>query len=258
MATPVRRARRTLGQEAVVVPMKTASAYGVITPTSQFNVEKAGSFLILFLVVAAITEILFRFFTRLSADSTWAGFVVVHSVGIVAFMKVPFSGPDLLWIALTLLHGAAHIGCPALFGQDVNPFYNPMYDFIVHAAQCLCVLGYHHDNFNRGLGIFMSISIYIGSAVAYAKKEFLETYLWLGMSGVGVYGTMYHMQLLNTKRDRTIYIASWILWSAPYLGYLVPGRIPAWDEFTNNIGLFRTWFLAYMVTMKLYGYLVEL
>src|SRR6185312_11433248 len=77
------------------------------------------------------------------------------------------------------------------------------------------------------------------------------------ISGLGVFGTQYHSMLLCKKdickrgiKDYDLFIAGWILWISPYLGYLIPGYIPEWDAVTNRIGLFRMWYLAFYLTVK--------
>lgn len=164
---------------------------------------------------------------------------------------------ELLWIAVTVAHGIAHIAHPAFInGTEVNPDYTPLYDFTIHAFQCLLVWYYHKELFP--VGVFGAIVMLVGSGMAHLNKDFLATNYWLFVSGWGVFGAVYHMMLLNHTRNKNVFYANLLIWTLPYAGYLFPGYIPVWDNFVNRIGLFRIWFGAYYTTQHIYNQNVEI
>jgi hypothetical protein len=170
-------------------------------------------------------------------------YLLIH----IPFIFVVSGVRQWAWYLLTFVHGIAHVTHPALFGVVFNTNYTPLYDYIVHAAQCLCVWYWNQDHFP--IGVMTSQLMLTGAAIAHVHQPFLQTFLWIVISGFGVYGTQYHMQLLNVKKHHHIFVCGWIIWLSPYLGYLVPGRLPEWDAVTNYIGLFRVWFVAFYLTM---------
>ena len=174
-------------------------------------------------------------------------FILLH-VLILPFIK---DVRAIIWWLFTVVHGIAHIAHPAFYGLNVNPNYTPLYDYVIHGGQCLLIF-YYHEKLSP-LGIFGAIVMIIGSACAHFNPEFLDTKEWLFVSGFGVLGTLYHMMLINNKRDSTIFKANLIIWTAPYIGYIIPEFIPQWDSFVCSLGLFRLWFLAYFMTNYIYS-----
>lgn len=161
-------------------------------------------------------------------------------------------GYQMVWWILTITHGLAHVIYPALYGDIFNENYSPIYDYIVHAGQCLCALVYHPTLIP--IGIFIHSCMLIGAGIAHVDKKFLQTKLWVAISGGGVFGTIFHMLLLGDVMNSTqMLIANIIIWLTPYLGYLNMNGIPKWDSFLNHIGLFRTWYLTYFVAFQIYG-----
>jgi len=163
---------------------------------------------------------------------------------------------DILWYILAYMHGLAHIYVPALRGTIPNLNYDPIYDYMIHAAQCLCIYNYHHNWFP--VGVMIHSSMLTGAIIGHLDSKFFETYLWIVISAGGVFGTHYHMMLLNKTKNKSIFIASCIIWITPYIGYLDIVNIPQWDSFLNSIGLFRVWYLNFFVTMKLFEYIEKL
>lgn len=206
------------------------------------------NFIVYFFLVLIITFIL-DFITRIICRSHEQAFVLLHII-CLPFID-DFSG--VLWIILTVSHGLMHIFYPAFFGEIYNTEYSPLYDYIVHAAQCLTVYFYDPNQFV--FGIYFSMLMLTGAIVSHVDKKFLETKLWIFVSGFGVYGTHYHMMLLNKEHDQAIYCASLIIWLLPYVGYIKMNTIPQWDRILNMIGLFRYWYLNFFICIHFYQYL---
>jgi hypothetical protein len=159
---------------------------------------------------------------------------------------------NFVWWSITVLHGIAHIVHPPFInGTTVNPNYTPLYDYIIHASQCLLVWYYHQNLFP--VGVFGAIMMVVGAAMAHLNREILETNFWLFASGWGVFGAIYHMMLINHSRSNTVFFMNLVIWTLPYVGYLYPDQIPVWDNFVNNIGLFRLWFGAYYLANHSYN-----
>ena len=181
-------------------------------------------------------------------------FLLTHSLILVHILLTKQNNLEkaLLWFFLTITHGIAHICHPPFInGTEVNPNYTPLYDYVIHGFQCLMVWYYHKDLLP--FGIFGAIVMIVASAMSHLNKKELESSFWLFASGWGVFGAVYQMMLLNTTRNNLIYKINWIIWSLPYVGYLIPEKIPVWDEFVNHLGLFRLWFGAYYVAQEYFS-----
>ena len=174
-------------------------------------------------------------------------FIVLHSTILPLIVK---DTKSIVWWIFTVIHGIAHIAHPAFNGIEVNVNYTPLYDFVIHAGQCLLIYYYHEHLFP--IGVFGAIIMIVGSACAHFNHKFLETNEWLFVSGFGVLGAIYHMMLINPTRNVQIFKANFVIWTLPYVGYLVPEFIPQWDEFVCSIGLFRLWFLSYFLANYIY------
>jgi len=159
---------------------------------------------------------------------------------------------NLLWLIVTIAHGIAHIVHPPFVNNtEVNQNYTPLYDFTIHSFQCLLVWYYHKEIFP--VGVFGAIVMLVGSGMSHLNKDFLATNYWLFVSGWGVFGAIYHMMLLNHRNNKNIFYTNLLIWSLPYLGYLYPGYIPVWDNFVNQVGLFRIWFGSYYIAQYMYN-----
>jgi hypothetical protein len=219
------------------------------------EVGRIARFIVIFGLITFSLWVLDQQLIGFSKDSTrdkaydgrmWA-FLMIH----LPFMLVMKGWHEWLWYLLTILHGLAHVTHPALHGIVPNPNYNALYDYIVHGAQCLTIVVWSPKLL--AIGVLASQLMITGAAITYVHKPFFETFLWILISGLGVFGTQYHSMLLLSKtkaRDYSLFIAGWILWVSPYLGYLIPNYIPEWDAITNRIGLFRMWYLAFFLSVK--------
>lgn len=204
------------------------------------------NFLVIFLITLPCV-ILLDNFVMMFIPNLLFSFLALH-LSLIFFVK---DWKDLLWSVITVLHGIAHIIHPAYHGTIFNIDYTPLYDFIVHSAQCLCVYCYHKELFP--FGVFFHSTTLLGGILSHLDKTFLETKLWLLIAaGAALFGSQYHMMLLNKKKNNHIFICSLCLWIFPYLLYLVPyEHIPVMDSFLNSIGLFRLWFLNYFIANKI-------
>jgi hypothetical protein len=169
-----------------------------------------------------------------------------------------FYNSNFLWIILCFLHGQMHILSPAFNGIEVNTNYQPFFDYCVHGAQALTGILYHPNS-----PTILYLSIYFATTITFAgfmvaiDRSFLQTYLWLLFSFGGVFGTHYHMMLLNPMKKNSIFIASILIWTIPYLFYLFArlnmlaifglNDIPEYDKFINDCGLFRLWYFAFYI-----------
>lgn len=204
--------------------------------------------------VAAVVIFLYDGFVTKFTDNKMLSFLITH-LSLMLLMFYETNNMDKIkcsisWWILTILHGMAHITHPAFNGVIFNEQYTPLYDFVIHGGQCLTVWYYHKDVFP--IGIFGAIVMIVASAMVHLQKSILETNFWLFASGFGVFGAVYHMMLINHSKDKKLYNANLIIWTVPYIGYLFPGQIPVWDNFVNQIGLFRLWFGAYYITNFVY------
>jgi hypothetical protein len=199
--------------------------------------------------------------------NSWATIFSLVHLPILFFVRDEF---DFVWVLLTVLHGLAHILYPALIGVNFNKEYDPIYDYFVHAAQCLCVAYYHPTL--MPLGIFCAMAMMVGSAIGREDGRihttmnkgadvvplpgfFFTTKMWLMCSAFGVFGTIYHMMLLNKTADPALFYAGIFIWLSPYFGYLVPGKIPVWDSIMNKIGLFQCWYLNWFIAQYIYSFI---
>lgn len=159
---------------------------------------------------------------------------------------------QLLWFNLAFLHGIAHLAHPAFIKKgtsyEPNPNYTPLWDYIIHAAQCLCGLLIFEDPVYRYFCYFLAIDMLAAGLYAHFNKKFLETRLWIVCSVGGIIGTIFHMLLL--KNNNTLALINSIVWTVPYLGYF-GDKLDKWDEAMNSMGLFKTWYFAYFVLVKL-------
>lgn len=156
-----------------------------------------------------------------------------------------------IWWILAYTHGLAHLFHPAFHGQTPNPHYTPFWDFIVHSLQCLCIASYHKGLFAKFASIFFFTTTFIAGLTAHIYgAEFMATTPWLILSGGGVLGATYHMNMLNEKQSTGQLISNYIIWFSPYIGYLKFSFIPYWDDLMNKYGLFQLWFWAYFMTVQ--------
>ena len=204
--------------------------------------------LLLSFLIALPFVIIIDYIIKILIPDLLISFLILHSIPLYFLAK---DRQDLLWFVITILHGIAHIIHPAYYGTTFNIDYTPLYDFIVHAAQCLCVYVYDKELFP--FGVFFHSTTLLGGIVAHLDKTFLETKFWILISaGAAVFGSQYHMMLLNKNKNNYIFICSLLIWTLPYLFYLVPFEyIPVMDSFLNSIGLFRLWYLNYFLANKL-------
>jgi hypothetical protein len=176
---------------------------------------------------------------------------------IIAFLSyhsflIPFlsTKKEICWYLLTIFHGHAHLMFPSSINNTINKDFDPVYDYSVHALQCLFVLAYHPKLFL--FGIIEALGLIVGSLIAHFRREFLESYMFIILSGGGFFGTQYHMMLINNKKDKSIFVASFFIWCFSYIGYIVPGQVHEWDFVMYNSGLFSFWFFNYFMTSKVY------
>lgn len=182
----------------------------------------------------------------------------IVSFTVFHLLLVPFLGDiyHIIWFILCYFHGIAHIIHPPFIKTTPNPDYISYYDYVVHGAQCLCIYYYHPNLFP--LGVFGCTVMLTTSAITYMDKQFFEKPFWLFASGFGIFGTIYHMSLLNAERNPDIFWATVIIFVFPYCGYLIRSFIPQWDYMMNRIGLFRLWFFNYFVTFVFYHWYLNL
>ncbi len=173
-------------------------------------------------------------------------FLLMHIPCLFMLERTRF---DFLWLILTLGHGLAHIYHPAFTGIIRNNSYTPLYDYIVHSAQCLTALYSPLGNGIEPIAIFIAITMQAGAVIAHLHENFMAIKPWLAISSGGVFGTFFHMSLLNKKQDLTTVIIGAILWTLPYVGYLDFDQIPQNDYLLNTIGLFKYWYLNYFYTI---------
>lgn len=177
------------------------------------------------------------------------------------FLILPFcwyKSNRLIWWCLAVIHGIAHLVHPAFHGEVPNSNYTPFWDFIVHAMECLCIHMYHKNNLSYAVSVFTFLSTFVAGLTAHVYgQEFMATTPWLILSGGGVLGAVYHMNLLNENKLESLLIANYILWFAPYLGYLDFNFIPYWDNKMNEISLFQMWFLAWFITVQIIPFILS-
>lgn len=187
-------------------------------------------------------------------NNSLVSFFIVHLI----FVDLCNDRYDLLWFLITILHGIAHIIHPAYHGTIFNTNYTPLYDYIVHAVQCLCIYAYNPSY--TIAGIFFFITTMIAGIKAHFDSTFLETGIWVLLSGgAALFGSQAHMMLLNRTKNNEIFYSSLLLWITPYVMYLVPfNYIPMVDHFLNTIGLFRLWYLNFFVALYVYRQMTPL
>lgn len=160
------------------------------------------------------------------------------------------------WFSLTITHGMAHLIHPAFYKIEPNKNYTPLYDYIVHAMQCL-MIHYVMPEY-LWIGITLAVLMLLSGMYAHCDKTFLNTYVWILVSSIGVFGTFMHMMLLGGFADSNIIYAGIVIWTLPYIGYLNDKKIAQWDYLMNRIGLFEYWYLNYLLTFILYSQLHNL
>jgi hypothetical protein len=217
--------------------------------------------MIRFLIHFVLATVAFYFvdaIIQMMTGEKMSSFIIAHS--LLAFLMMfdktnngcSRCTKNALWLIITIFHGIAHIAHPPFInGTEVNPNYTPLYDFTIHAFQCLLVWYYHKDLFP--VGVFGAILMITGSGMAHLNREFLATNFWLFVSGWGVFGAVYHMMLINHTNNKNIFYMNLLIWTLPYVGYLYPGYIPVWDNFVNKVGLFRLWFGGYYIAQFNYN-----
>lgn len=181
----------------------------------------------------------------------------VYAFTVIHLMLVPFclTTRRFMWLLITFLHGLAHQIHPAFVGVIYNTNYTPLYDFVVHASQCLCIFYYSRKLFP--IGVMTHSILMCGSLLAHLDNTFMGNPFWLFVSGCGVFGVHWHMMLLNENKNSAVFWTSIFVWFAPYLGYLDFSFIPVWDSMVNSVSLFSMWFFnwffayyAYKSTVK--------
>ncbi len=204
-------------------------------------------------------------------DNNYISFTILY-LPIIFFCQTKY---DIIWFMLAYAHGIAHIIDPAFYGVKYNESYSPFGDYLVHAAQCLTMFLFHRNNLPmKIIGLWFFTTIMVGGAMGHLEMTFMNTTLWVFLSGGGIFGTIYHMMLLNKSKysesNETHQMiinlklgSNIIFWVAPYLGYIIPRlifsyspwTIPQWDLWMNQIGLFRIWFMCYFFTHKIYDHI---
>lgn len=179
-------------------------------------------------------------------------FSPVLSFTLIHLVLLPFCRDyrSVLWFILTYVHGLAHIYHPAFVGTTYNTNYTPLYDFVVHSAECLCIYYYSKKLFP--IGIMVHSIVFCGALLAHLDNAFMGNPFWLFVSGCGVFGVHWHMMLLNKSKDNDVFWTSVLIWVLPYLGYLNFDFIPYWDSVVNSVSLFSMWFFNWFITYKVY------
>jgi hypothetical protein len=218
------------------------------------------SFTLVFAVALPVTYLLDKAVCCVVKNKI-ASFLLLHTLLLGECVSGRLGDDALLWWVLTVLHGLAHIAHPAFYGEKPNANYTPFYDYIIHSFQCLTISFYNPQWLVYGIAIHtMMIAAAI---VAHLDKKYLETPMWLLFSSGGVFGTHFHMMLIiNELYLSHITYSSLFIWTAPYFGYLLPligeDRIPQWDKFVNELGLFRMWYFNFFIAYIAYTKLVPL
>ncbi len=233
---------------AATTKTRPATAYSTATDYKAFTTQAFGkslAFVALFVpVVAAVV------FT----DNIVRSFVSdeILSFLVIASMMVPFckTKNDWIFLAITYLHGIAHIMHPAFHGTVPNEDYTPLWDFFVHSIQCIAMYYYSKDLLP--LGIILSNMCMVNAICGHMNREFMANHMWLIFSVSGVIGTHYTTMLANNKHDAGIFIGGVLIWGAAYSGYLDFTYLPQWDFLLNWLGLYRFWYIAFFWTIQMY------
>lgn len=210
----------------------------------KFDLGFSFSFLLLFYALLPISIGLKHITDTLF--SSVASFLILHSI-ILFYLN---NYKSVIWYILTVLHGLAHIYHPAFIGTIYNKNYTPLYDFAIHSAECLCI--YYYSKRLLPIGIFIHSIVFIGATIAHLDNAFMGNPFWLFVSGCGVFGVVWHMQLINTNKDNRIFWTGVFIWFSPYIGYLDFNFIPYWDNIVNSVSLFSMWFFNWFFTMKIF------
>lgn len=176
----------------------------------------------------------------------------ILSFFVTASMIVPFckTKNDWIFLAITYLHGLAHIMHPAFHGLVPNEDYTPLWDFFVHAIQCVSV--YYYSRNLLPIGIILSNMCMVNAICGHMNRMFMANHMWLIFSAAGVIGTHYTTMLANNKRDAGIFIGGVIIWGIAYSGYLDFTYLAEWDLLLNQLGLYRLWYIAFFWTIQMY------
>lgn len=202
--------------------------------------------------IVCVWCVLLMAFSRISTMERTASFMSV-ALFLIPMTLYCDTFEYTVFLMLTIVHVMAHVFSPAMESGQVNADYVPMYDFIVHAAQCICscLIG------GRELctvGTFGQNLLLMGAACVYANVRFLETGLWLFCSFWGIYGTWVHMELPNLHVARKLHcqpcienlMSNVLIMTFPFYGYLYEPTIRQWDLIMNDhFGVFRYWYLVY-------------
>lgn len=184
-----------------------------------------------------------------------------YSFGTMFLLLLPFCWDKtnrLVWWILAVVHGVAHLIHPAFHGTVPNPNYTPLWDFIVHAIECLCIHAYHCTTMSKIVSTVTFFTTFFAGLTAHIYgAEFMTNPLWLVLSGGGVLGATYHMNLLNEHHSKHVLFANYFIWFAPYVGYLKFEWIPEWDNLMNRTSLFQLWFWAYFVAAMMANKFME-
>lgn len=229
--------------------MTSVNTYNVLTYVSAFF----GVFLPLTL---SIHNVILDFMTPLEIQygTMYKDIFAYSAMFLLIFPMCLNKRRDLVWWFLASLHGIAHIVHPAFHGTTPNVEYTPLWDFIIHALECLCIHMYHRTQSSYYLSYTFYFTTLLAGITAHVYgQEFMATTPWLILSGGGVLGATYHMNMLNDGQQhysKSLLAANFIVWFAPYLGYLNFDWIPYWDNAMNEYGLFQMWFLAWFLTTK--------
>ena len=104
----------------------------------------------------------------------------------------------------------------------------------------------------QDISFIKQILEFIGATIAHLDNKFMSNPFWLFVSGCGVFGVVWHMQLLNTNKNNRIFWTGVFIWFSPYIGYLDFNYIPFWDNIVNSVSLFSMWFFNWFVAIQIY------
>ena len=178
-------------------------------------------------------------------------FLILTSI-IIPFCK---TRNDWIFLILTYLHGLAHLVHPAFYGTVINVNYTPLYDFIVHGIQCICMYFYSKDLLPFGL-ILYTLCI-VNGIIGHLDPTFMAQKIWLYFSVGGVIGTHYNTMLVNSRKDGAVFLGGAIIWGAAYSGYLDFKYLAEWDAFLNYLELYRLWYINFFFVIMAYFYLTD-
>lgn len=210
----------------------------------KFTFSFSWSLFIIFIYTLPVSIIIKR-----SVDSFFSpviSFLLIHLL-LLPFLK---TFKSKLWFLLTVTHGLAHIYHPAFYGITYNTNYTPLWDFLIHAFECLCI--YFYSKKLLPIGIVMFIIVLGGSIWAHIDNTFMGNFVWLFISGCGVFGVQCHHMLLNENKNSEVFWTSVVIWFFPYIPYLSFDFIPYWDSVVNSVYLFSMWFFNWFLAYNIY------